>query len=407
MGKKYNEPIEKDYDFDQVIEEAGRCLLCLDAPCSKDCPAKTNPGSFIRSARFQNFKGGAETIRRNNALGAICALVCPTEKYCQLHCPRADIDRPIDIGKIQAFLTDFEEKTGMRVLERGVSKGKSVAIIGSGPGGLQAAATLLQLGYDVTIYEKDQKPGGVLRYGIPEYRLPTKVLDAEIKRIVDLGAKIVVKTEIGKHLAFNDIRGIYDAIILAIGFSKGKNLEQFNEHPDVEIAIDFLKEIKENPEKVKLPNNVLVIGGGDVAMDVCSTLKLHEVPNVSCAIYETKEELRASKKELETAQTLGTTFLYGYVTTEVKGNEIIMAHRNMDAKIMIKPDKVILAVGQKIAFDGFEKYDGNYNEQTMTTNDPKVFITGDLGEGDKTVVWAVRKGKMVANIVDDYLNGGK
>ncbi|MFA6645435.1 MAG: NAD(P)-binding protein, partial [Bacilli bacterium] len=173
MSKKYLQELEPAYTPLTVCEEASRCLLCLDAPCSKDCPAGTDPGRFIRAVRFRNFKGAAEVVRENNVLGSICARVCPTERYCQKGCARSGIDVPIDIGRIQRFITDFEEANGMRILKKGKPNGKRIAIVGSGPAALQAAASLARLGYAINIYEKEAKAGGYLRYGIPEYRLPT------------------------------------------------------------------------------------------------------------------------------------------------------------------------------------------------------------------------------------------
>ena len=126
MDKKYTKEIEPSFSSLTVTEEASRCLLCLDAPCSKACPAGTNPDKFIRSVRFRNYKGAAETIRMNNALGAVCARVCPTEKYCQKGCSRSGIDRPIDIGRIQRFVTDFEETANMDIFEKKPVNGKSV-----------------------------------------------------------------------------------------------------------------------------------------------------------------------------------------------------------------------------------------------------------------------------------------
>ena len=173
MATPYTEELGQAYTGATVAQEAARCLLCHDAPCSKGCPASTDPASFIRSVRFRNFKGAAATIRSNNALGAVCARVCPTERTCELACSRTGIDRPIDIGGIQRFVCDFEESCGMEVLAAGTPNGKSVAIVGSGPAGLQAAASLRVLGYAVDIYEAEKAAGGVLRYGIPEYRLPS------------------------------------------------------------------------------------------------------------------------------------------------------------------------------------------------------------------------------------------
>ena len=159
MSKKYTST-KKGFDYSTLSEEVSRCLLCLDAPCSKMCPASTDPAKFIRSVRFKNLQGAAETIRENNALGSICARVCPTEKYCQLGCTRSGIDRPIEIGLIQQYVTDFEREKGMEILKVSSSKDEKIAIVGSGPAGLESAALLRMKGYSVDIYEKESKLGG-------------------------------------------------------------------------------------------------------------------------------------------------------------------------------------------------------------------------------------------------------
>ncbi|EAA1745493.1 dihydropyrimidine dehydrogenase, partial [Escherichia coli] len=189
-----------------AIKEASRCLLCHDAPCSQACPAQTDPGKFIRSIYFRNFKGAAETIRENNALGAVCARVCPTEKLCQSGCTRAGVDAPIDIGRLQRFVTDFEQQTGMEIYQPGTKTLGKVAIIGAGPAGLQASVTLTNQGYDVTIYEKEAHPGGWLRNGIPQFRLPQSVLDAEIARIEKMGVTIKCNNEVGNTLTLEQLK---------------------------------------------------------------------------------------------------------------------------------------------------------------------------------------------------------
>ena len=142
MSKKYQEEYEVGFSPRLVMEEASRCLLCLDAPCSSSCPAGTDPAKFIRSLRFKNVKGAAETVRINNILGAICARVCPTERYCQAGCSRSGIDKPIEIGLIQRYITDFEDALKMDIVEVKEPNGKRVAVIGSGPAGLTAASKL-------------------------------------------------------------------------------------------------------------------------------------------------------------------------------------------------------------------------------------------------------------------------
>ena len=409
MDKKYTKEIEPSFSSLTVTEEASRCLLCLDAPCSKACPAGTNPDKFIRSVRFRNFKGAAETVRENNALGAICARVCPTEKYCQKGCSRSGIDRPIDIGRIQRFITDFEDSVGMQILEAGKDNGKSVALVGSGPASLQAAVSFRQMGYKVEVYEKEKVLGGMLRL-IPEYRLPDKIVDKEIERIEKLGVKFISGKQVGKDISIEELKKSHDAVVLAPGYSYGKMLPMFEGNKYVRSAVDFLREVKAKKGDVKVPNNVLVIGGGDVAMDVVSTLKLLGCENVTDVVYEQFKEFKASKKELEGAQDLGVTIIDGYVPAHVEDNVVSFAHRVIKAEVKVEADLIILAVGQypDVSGLGIELVKGEVNEgKPYYTKDPKVFVCGDIAHSkyDKTVVGGVRTGKEVALYVNMALGG--
>lgn len=408
MTSKYNQE-PKGYTMSTVMQEAARCLLCEDAPCSKACPAHTNPAKFIRSVRFRNVKGAAETIRENNALGAICARVCPTERYCEKACTRAKIDGPIDISGIQRYVTDMERKENMQILHAGKDNGMSIAIIGSGPAGLQAATTLRQKGYAVDIYEKQAKAGGYLTYGIPEYRLPEAIVDYEVQRIVNLGANIKYNVTVGKDITMDELKAKYNAVIVAIGASAAKMIPMFEHNICTESAISFLARAKENKGNIDVPDNVLVIGGGDVAMDVVTTLKKLDVPHVTDVVYEEFDEFRASKKELEGAQKAGVTIIDGYEPKEVHQNRATFKHRKIDSELTITADKIILAVGQKVDADGLD-IDIQHNEIPFRearyhTKDPKVFATGDIVDGDKTVVVAVQKGKEVAEEIDRVLGG--
>ena len=408
MSKKYLQELEPAYTPLTVCEEASGCLLCLDAPCSKDCPAGTDPGRFIRAVRFRNFKGAAEVVRENNVLGSICARVCPTERYCQKGCARSGIDVPIDIGRIQRFITDFEEANGMKILKKGKPNGKRIAIVGSGPAALQAAASLARLGYAINIYEKEAKAGGYLRYGIPEYRLPTNIVDKEIAYVTDLGVNIHLNTTIGKDITLDELKQNNDAVIVAVGASYGKKLPKFENNPNVEIAVDFLKRVKDSKGAVEIPDNVLVIGGGDVAMDVNVTLKLLGVKNISDVVYEQFFEFRASKKELRDAQALGVSIIDGYVPVDVDGKTVTFKHRVIPGEIKITADKIILAVGQYpdvCGLDGIRIVNGESDIKGYVTNDPKVFVAGDIAHLDKTVVAAVRTGKDVASLIHSRIGG--
>ena len=406
MTKKYSQELVQGYTMSTVMEEAQRCLLCHDAPCSNACPAGTDPAKFIRSVRFRNFKGAAETIRSNNALGAACARICPTERYCEQGCSRCGIDKPINIGGIQRFVTDFEEQCGMKVLERGPANGKKIGIIGSGPAGLQAAATLLQLGYEVDIYEKGAKAGGFLRTGIPEYRLPDAVVDTEVARIAELGANFLYCREVGKDVSMEEPKEKYDAVLVAVGIGRPQMLEMFEGNPYAVPAVTFLAEVDERQGEVELPDNALVIGGGDAAMDVSATLKLLGVQNVTTVTRKELSDFRASKVELETARAQGVTIVDGYAPVAVEGKVVTFRHRRLNSELKIEADKIILAVGQstdadqlglpivknEVDFDGFQA-------------DGKVFVAGDIAKGDKTAVWAVRKGKAAAYAIHNFVGG--
>lgn len=392
-----------------VTEEASRCLLCLDAPCSKACPAGTNPDKFIRSVRFRNYKGAAETIRINNALGSICARVCPTEKYCQKACSRTGIDRPIDIGRIQRFVTDFEEAAKMDILEKAPANGKSVGIVGSGPSALQAAASLAQMGYAVEVYEKEKVLGGMLRY-IPEYRLPNHIVDTEIERIAKLGVNFNTGVEVGKKVSMDELKAKHDAVLLAPGYSYGKMLPMFEGNKNVIKAVDFLRDVKAAGGKYGVPSNVLVVGGGDVAMDVVTTLKLLGVANVTDVVYEEFREFRASKKELEGAQKLGVTIMDGYVPLACEDKKVTFKHRVINAEVSVEAGLIILAVGQypEVKGLGIDLVKGEVDEgKPYATKDPKVWVCGDIAHSkfDKTVVGGVRTGKEVAFYIDMALGG--
>ncbi|WP_227479845.1 NAD-dependent dihydropyrimidine dehydrogenase subunit PreA [Escherichia coli] len=315
-----------------AIKEASRCLLCHDAPCSQACPAQTDPGKFIRSIYFRNFKGAAETIRENNALGAVCARVCPTEKLCQSGCTRAGVDTPIDIGRLQRFVTDFEQQTGMEIYQPGTKTLGKVAIIGAGPAGLQASVTLTNQGYDVTIYEKEAQAGGWLRNGIPQFRLPQSVLDAEIARIEKMGVTIKCNNEIGKTLTLEQLKAENRAVLVTVGLSSGSGLPLF-EHSDIEIAVDFLHRARQAQGDISIPQSALIIGGGDVAMDVASTLKVLGCQAVTCVAREELDEFPASEKEFASARELGVSIIDGFTPVAVEGNKVTFKHVRLPGEL--------------------------------------------------------------------------
>lgn len=406
----YTKEIDLPYSPLLVIKEASRCLLCIDAPCSQECPADTKPDQFIRSVYFRNFKGAAEIIRENNALGSTCARVCPTEKLCQKGCLRSGIDEPIDIGKIQRYITDFEAASNMTILTKSTQHLGKVAIIGSGPAGLQAAASLAHLGYQSDVYEKENELGGWLRYGIPEYRLPNHIVDEEIDRIKALGVNFKTNQNIGQDISIDTLKAEYDAVLIAVGTSYGRVLPMFENNPYVITAAEFLPDAKMKQGEIPVPKSVLVIGGGDVAMDVATTYKMVGCETVTCVARETLSNFPASLHELHNAQDQNVSILDGFSPIAVEGNAVTFEHVLMNSKLTIQADKIILAIGQYSKLDqitNVEHQHGIIQTRDYQTTDPKIFAAGDIVEGDKTVVYAVKTGKEVAESIHNILTGGK
>ena len=244
-----------------AMEEASRCLLCHDAPCSQGCPAGTDPGKFIRSLRFKNVKGAVETIREANILGGVCARVCPYDRLCEEACSRCGIDKPIQIGRLQRFATDFERAMGMRVLEAPQATKEMVAVIGSGPAGLATAVNLALEGYSVTVFEEKPAPGGVLTYGIVPARLPQDIVDQEIQYVKDLGVQFELNCRVGRDVTVDELKSKgYTAFMLAIGMQSPRLLDIPGCDLDgVTNAVDFLAAAKPTEGNIDVGNNVIEI----------------------------------------------------------------------------------------------------------------------------------------------------
>lgn len=424
--KQYLDEATPGFTFKTAMEEASRCLLCYDAPCSKACPAGTNPAKFIRSIRFKNVKGAVETIREANILGASCARVCPYDRLCEEACSRTGIDRPIDIGRLQRFATDYEREIGMQVLEAPAATLEKVAVIGAGPAGLAAAAGLALKGYKVTVFEAKAKAGGWLTYGIPPARLPQDVVDAEIEYVKNLGVEFKFNTKIGKDTTLDALKAEgYAAFFVATGLQSAATLDiPGADLQGVTTAVEFLSVAKPTGGKVDVPANVVVVGGGDVAMDCATTAKQLGAKNVTVVYRRTVEEMPANKAELENAQKLGVSILPSFKPVEIVGeNGKVKAFKAVgldwkdrktsveveDAKVQLKAELVIQAIGQvaeDLAFTGLE-----VNGKGLVVADPEsgktnvdgFFAAGDVVNGGKTVVEAVARGKAAAESIDAYL----
>jgi dihydropyrimidine dehydrogenase (NAD+) subunit PreT len=399
--EKYLEENKKILTPILAIEEAARCLLCHDAPCSKACPAGTDPGKFIRSLRFRNLRGAVETIRVNNPLGGVCARVCPYNNYCEGACSRIGIDRPIRIGELQRYLTDYEQAVSMKIMEKVELDKEKVAIIGSGPSSLTAAAVLAQKGYKVTVFEEKEVLGGWLSYGIPPERLPQEVVENEINHIKELGVEFKTNIKVGNQISLDSLRAEgYKAFLVACGMQKSKSIEISGSDLDGVInGVTFLGEAKIKEGNVKVGSHVIVIGGGDVAMDCAATAKLLGAEDVKILYRRTIEKMPASVEEKKYIQdSLKIPIFTGFKPTEIIGKcgkaAVLKAAGMFDeSKIELPADMVIVAVGQ-------EAEDLN----TIIDIDlGDVFIAGDIVEKEKTVVQSVASGKWAAEEIEAYL----
>lgn len=395
-----------------AMEEAARCLLCHDAPCSKGCPAGTDPGKFIRSIRFRNVKGAAETIRANNILGGSCARVCPYDNLCEEACSRCGIDRPIEIGKLQRYAIEQEKLFKMKTLEapRKKKPGK-VACVGAGPASLACAAELAKAGYKVTVFEREAKAGGVMTYGITPARLPQAVVDHDVAQVRGLGVKFVFNKEVKEK----DLEE-YDAVFIGTGLwyanldkhnFKGSNLK------GVVSAIDFLKEARVKKNNFNPGKKVIVVGGGDVAVDCAVTAKLLGAEDVRILYRRSIEEAPANINEFHYALSLGigiTTGLYPVSAsgTKTKVSKVKVAgFYDKKASGEFSVDTLVFATGQSpedVAKVAPVKLDPKgLIKASKGKAGGKFFAGGDIVNGGTTVVEAVAEGKEAAEAMIEYL----
>lgn len=418
-----------------AIQEAGRCLLCHDAPCNAGCGADTDPAAFILKLRLGDIRGAVRTLRQNNILAATCARVCPTYRLCVEGCSRSGIDEPIRIAELQAFLADYERREGMQVLRAPAPGDRKVAIVGSGPAGLSAAAGLAMKGYAVVVFEKMPEPGGLPRYGIPDHRLSQDLLNYEIGLIEKLGVQFECRQSIESADALEALLADgYDAVFLAAGTDgpyhlniPGKNLD------GVYLWDTFLSRSKSDRGRRKLGKTVkgkrvVVVGGGSVAMNCAVTAKRLGAARVYAVSLEAPEELPADVDEKALAFNEGVRFKPNCRLTRFVGEDgRIKAVRGVEIRwkkpgrfvpdnaeditgstFVLPTDVVVQAIGAGLS-EGLRalltklKCDKSgrpkTNAETMRTSHKRIFAGGDLAGAAKTVASSVLDGKKAAQAI--------
>lgn len=392
-----NTPLEKGFDSRTAMAEASRCLLCHDAPCSNACPAGTDPARFIRSLRFKNIWGAAETIRENNPLGGSCALICPVNELCESACVRSELDRPIQIAKLQRFVTEQEREMDMDILKAAPPNGKKIACIGAGPASLACATVLARAGCRVTLYEQSAEPGGMLSLGIPRFRLPQDVIDFDLARIGKLGVEFRYNTTVTAS-DLNDLSTRYDAVFIGAGLWKPKTLDLPGKSLDgVVHALDYLQ----NARKYAPPeqgHRIVVIGDGDVAMDCAMTSRSLGAESVKLVFCRPIAEASANIAETLLAVNMGVPVLAEFFPKKINGKsgrvtDISFTGADNQSELNLQADKIILAVGQERG-----------NELSDIPRRKGIYAGGDWTNGGKTVVAAIAEGKKAAETILDNLD---
>ena len=436
--------VSPGFDEEQAVLEASRCLECRDAVCVKGCPVSVDIRGFIQALVQRDFAAAADRIRETNALPAICGRVCPQESQCELVCTMGKRFEPVAIGKLERFVADWEA-SHRPVWERETARprGDKVAVVGSGPGGLTCAAELARMGYAVTVFEALHALGGVLRYGIPAFRLPREVLDRELKLLDALGVETRTNFLVGRTATLDELMDEegFRAVFLATGAGTPAFMGVPGESLSGALsANEFLTRVNlmgadrfpEQDTPLRLGREVAVVGGGNTALDAVRTARRLGAERAYLVYRRSRAEMPARKEEVQHAEEEGVEILFLKSPTAILGDERgrvrglacqDMALGEPDASGRRRPipvpgsdhvlpvQTVISALGQRpnpivqattpglaVAGNGTVTVDAE-----QRTSRAGVFAGGDLSRGGATVILAMRDGRQAAAAMDRYL----
>ncbi|MCI9224928.1 MAG: NADPH-dependent glutamate synthase [Acutalibacter sp.] len=438
------EEVALGYTEEQAIDEARRCLNCKNKPCVGGCPVNIMIPEFIAKMAEGDFEGAYQVIAKSSALPAVCGRVCPQESQCEKYCVRGIKGEPVGIGRLERFAADWHNEHASEAPIRPESNGHKIAVIGSGPSGLTCAGDLARLGYEVTVFEALHTPGGVLVYGIPEFRLPKAIVQKEIEGLKAMGVRIETNMVIGRSLSIDEL---FEEGFEAVFIGSGAGLPRFMNIPGENLkgvysANEFLTRV--NLMKAYLPGSdtpiqrgkrVAVVGGGNVAMDAARCAKRLGAEEVYIVYRRSEAELPARAEEVEHAKEEGIVFkllnnpkeILGDETGSVRGMECLeMELGEPDASGRRRPvekagsefvldvDCVIMAIGTspnpliKSTTEGLETQSWGgiiVNEETGLTSRPGVYAGGDAVTGAATVILAMGAGKAAAKAIHRQLSG--
>ena len=423
--------------MEDIIEETKYCLNCKVKPCSlKGCPLNNDIPAFIAQAKNGDFEEAFKILTKTTVLPAVCGKICPHYKQCMGSCVRGIKGNSVNIGKIEEYIGKVALEKGYSLVneyteiskeEYEENSKKKIAIVGSGPSGLTAAAFLRRKGFNVTIYEKYNELGGILRRGIPEFRLDKNVLDNTINKILDLGIETKYNQELGKNLSMKSLEENYDAIYIAIGANISTKMNVPGEELNGVFGGNELLEKNLHPDYKD--KKVAIIGGGNVAMDCARTIKRKGAKEVVVIYRRAEEQMPAEKKEIEDAKNEGIEFLFQNNLVKILGNKKVEKIECIKTKLEIKEgetravpvniensnyeidiDYVVMAVGSKADKEIIEKSGVDINtkgyikiNEKYNTNNEKIFAGGDVVGQTATVAFAARDGRNAAERIEEYL----
>ncbi|MEI7732696.1 MAG: NADPH-dependent glutamate synthase [Verrucomicrobiota bacterium] len=423
-----------------AIIEAERCLQCKDAKCIAGCPVRVDIPRFIDFVAKGDLPGAARSLLKDNALPAITGRVCPQETQCEVECIRGVKGAPVAVGHLERFVADWAY-TNLHDSDEAkpTPTGKKVAIVGAGPAGLTAAGELARNGHDVTVYEALHKPGGVLVYGIPEFRLPKKIVSEEVGRLKKFGVKIECNVVIGRTYTLNELRERFDATFIANGAGlpvfmnvPGENAKGVYSANEYLTRVNLMAAFAKSDTPVLLGQRVAVVGGGNVAMDGARTAKRMGAAHSMIVYRRSKVEMPARVEEVKHAEEEGIEFEFLTAPTEVLFNEqrwvtglkcIRMTLGEPDAKGRRRPvpvpdsefvvpcDMIVVSIGSRanpLLTSTCPELELNQWGNIKTddkgmTNLPGVFAGGDIVRGAATVILAMGDGKNSAQAINEYL----
>lgn len=387
-----------------LISEANRCILCKNARCQVKCPVNTEIPEVIKLYREGEVEKAGEVLFDNNPLSAICSVICPHENQCKGNCIKGIKDEPIEFYEIEEFISkEYLKNLNLKPDEELKDR---IAIVGSGPAGMTIAFLLAKKGYKVTLFEKNEKIGGVLRYGIPDFRLPKDIIDRYEELLLQLGVKIRPNTLIGPVLTIDKLfEDGYEAIFIGTGTWNAKRLNIKGESlGNAHYAIDYLK----SPQVYNLGKKVIVIGAGNTAMDAARTAKRYGSDDVTVMYRKGLENMSATKYEIQEAKDEGIKVDLYKSPVEIVDEGAIFKDVNDETEALYECDSVLIAISQApknvIVSNnaGFMTDHGLLVTHNGQTTRQGVFASGDVVTGSRTVVEAVKSAKVVADEIDKY-----